>query len=319
MGTMVQQYKLNEEDFRGSLFQESKVNLKGNNDVLVLTQPHIIKEIHSKYLGAGADIIETCSFNSNRISQSDYGLESYTYKLNYEAARVAKEAANEWTSRTPDKPRYVAGSIGPTNQTASISSDVANPGYRKFYFDDFVTAYREQALGLIDGGVNLLLVETIFDTLNCKAAIFAINQVLKEKNLSIPIMLSVTINDNSGRTLTGQTLEAFCISVKNTPNLLSIGLNCSFGSAEMRPFIKELSQISHTFTSLYPNAGLPNSFGGYDETTDFFAKTIKEYADDGLLNIVGGCCGTTPAHIKAVAEILRDAKPRQFPAEKVNT
>ncbi|HPI20064.1 MAG TPA: methionine synthase [Candidatus Kapabacteria bacterium] len=316
MGTMVQQYKLSEEDFRGSLFQDSKVNLKGNNDILVLTQPHIIKEIHSKYLEAGADIIETCSFNSNRISQSDYGLESYTYKLNFEATLIAKEAANEWTNRTPDKPRYVAGSIGPTNQTASISSDVANPGFRRFYFDDFVEAYREQALGLIDGGVNLLLVETIFDTLNCKAAIFAINQVLRERNISLPIMISVTINDNSGRTLTGQTLEAFCISVENTPNLLSIGLNCSFGSTQMRPFIKELSGISNVYTSLYPNAGLPNSFGEYDESTEYFAKAIKEYADEGLLNIVGGCCGTTPTHIKAVAQILENAKPRQIPADK---
>ncbi|HRT67832.1 MAG TPA: homocysteine S-methyltransferase family protein, partial [Bacteroidota bacterium] len=261
MGTMIQKYKLTESDFRGDRFKDYPQDLKGNNDILSLTQPQIIEEIHTQYLQAGADIIETNTFNSNPISQSDYNLQNLTYELNFTAAQIAKNAITKFLINNPDKPRFVAGSIGPTNKTASMSPDVNNPTYRSVTFDDLIKAYSEQIRGLIDGGVDLLLIETVFDTLNCKAAIYAANDLMESRNLQIPIMISGTIVDMSGRTLSGQTLEAFYYSIAHCKNLLSVGLNCSLGAKQMRPFISELSRIAECYISLYPNAGLPNAFG----------------------------------------------------------
>lgn len=313
MGTMIQSYNLGEEDYRGSIFSHQPKQLKGNNDLLSLTQPDIIREIHGKYLRAGADIIETNTFNANAISQLDYGTERHCYDINKASAELAKSACMEYSST--DKPRFVAGAIGPTNQTASMSPNVEDPGYRRFYFDDFVKAYSEQASGLIDGGADLLLIETVFDTLNCKAAIYAIAEIYEKRGIRLPVMISGTIVDQSGRTLSGQTTEAFWISVSHAPELLSIGLNCSLGSPQMRPHLKELSKHASCLTSVYPNAGLPNEFGEYDETPEFMAEEAKKYAEDSLANIIGGCCGTTPDHISAIAEAVKNIHPR-VPASK---
>ncbi len=312
MGTMIQKHSLTELDYRGNRFKDFEYDLKGNNDILSLTQPQIIKNIHKAYLEAGSDIIETNTFNGTAISQADYHLEHLVYELNYESAKLAKEAATEYTKLTPDKPRFVAGALGPTNKTASLSPDVNDPGYRAVTFDDLKEAYLLQAKGLIDGGVDILLVETIFDTLNAKAALFAIQELIEERNLDIPVMISGTIVDQSGRTLSGQTTQAFYISVSHVKNLVSIGLNCALGPKQMRPFIQELSDIADCYISLYPNAGLPNEFGGYDESPDSMLYTLEEYAKLGFFNIIGGCCGTTPEHIKKFATIPQKYKPRKI-------
>ncbi len=310
MGTMIQRHKLTEEDYRGEKFKDHSVNLKGNNDLLSLTQPEIILDIHREYLKAGADIIETNTFSGTSISQSDYKLEKYVYEINFESAKLAKIAADEFTKENIDKPRFVAGSIGPTNTTLSLSSDVNNPGFRVTTFDKAKASFKEQAKGLIDGGVDILLVETVFDTLVAKAALVGIEEVFNEMDLTLPIMISGTIVDQSGRTLSGQTTEAFYISIANTKNLLSIGLNCSLGPQQMRPHIEELSRISDCYVSLYPNAGLPNEFGGYDETPEVMRYVLNDYAQNGFFNIVGGCCGTTPDHIQAFVEMVKNVTPR---------
>ncbi|MCX6150699.1 MAG: methionine synthase [Ignavibacteriales bacterium] len=312
-GTMIQKLQLSEEDFRGERFKNHQSDLKGNNDLLCITQPQIVKNIYKAYLEAGADIVGTNTFNGTRISQSDYKTEIFAYEINFQAAKLAKEAADEFTKLNPDKPRFVAGAIGPTNKTASLSPDVNDPGYRATSFDELVAAYSEQAKGLIDGGADILLVETIFDTLNGKAAIFAIDEISSSTGKKIPVMISGTIVDQSGRTLSGQTLEAFWVSIAHTKNLLSVGLNCSLGAAQMRSYIKELSEIVPCYISLYPNAGLPNAFGGYDETARQMGKIIEEYAKEGFLNLVGGCCGTTPEHIKLFSEIIPKYQPRKIP------
>ncbi|MEX2463032.1 MAG: methionine synthase [Balneolaceae bacterium] len=316
MGTMIQGYQLTEDDFRGSHFAEHSDDLKGNNDLLCITQPDIIREIHSNFLSAGADILETNTFSANPISQKDYNLQDSTYEINLAAARVAREAADEFTAKNPDKPRFVAGAIGPTNVTLSLSPDVEDPGYRATSFDQLAAAYTEQLRGLLDGGVDTLLVETVFDTLNCKAAIYAIHQYCRKVNKQIPIMVSGTIVDQSGRTLSGQTTEAFWISVQHTNPLLSIGLNCALGSKQMRPYIQELSNHATCYTSLYPNAGLPDEMGEYNESPDYMAAQIRDYATEGFVNIVGGCCGTTPEHIRAMAEEAKRHKPRSIPDPK---
>ncbi|MFC1729688.1 methionine synthase [candidate division KSB1 bacterium] len=312
MGTMIQQFQLKEEDFRGKRFQSIQTDLKGNNDILVLTQPEIIRTIHDKYLDAGADIIETNTFNANRISQSDYHLENYSLEINQRAAQIAREAANYFTKIKPEKPRYVAGSIGPTNRTASLSPDVNDPGYRNVSFDDLCDAYKEQVTGLIEGGVDILLVETIFDTLNAKAALYAIDQVQKAEKINLPVMVSGTITDASGRTLSGQTVEAFLHSVSHM-NLLSVGFNCALGAKELRPYIEELSKKASFFISVYPNAGLPNQFGEYDETAEEMSFYIKDFIDNQFVNIIGGCCGTTPEHIKLFSLLAKNANVRQIP------
>ena len=317
MGTMIQRYNLEEKDFRGERFKDHSFDLKGNNDLLSITQPHIIKEIHEAYLEAGADIIETNTFNANAISQSDYGLEELVYELNRESARIAKAAADIFSEQTADKPRFVAGALGPTNRTASLSPDVNDPGYRAASFDDFYTAYYEQARGLIDGGADILLVETIFDTLNAKAAMKAIHDLLREKNIQLPLMVSGTITDASGRTLSGQTLEAFLYSVSHM-DLLSVGLNCALGAKELRPFVEELSNKAPFFTSVYPNAGLPNQFGEYDDTPEEMGMQLKEFLDQHQVNIIGGCCGTTPEHIRKFTELAKDARPRRVPEPRKN-
>ncbi len=314
MGTMVQNYKLTEEDFRGTRFTDVKDDLKGNNDLLCITQPDIIREIHTNFLSAGADILETNTFNANPISQEDYNLQDYTYEMNLAAAKIAREAAEEFTRKTPDKPRFVAGAIGPTNKTLSLSPDVEDPGFRAITFDQLADAYTEQIRGLVDGGVDALLVETVFDTLNCKAAIYAIHQYCRNTGKEIPIMISGTIVDQSGRTLSGQTTEAFWISVQHARPLLSVGLNCALGSNQIRPYIQELAGHAFCYTSLYPNAGLPDEMGNYNESAGFMAEQMREYASEGFVNIVGGCCGTTPEHIRAMAEEAKRHKPR-VPAE----
>jgi 5-methyltetrahydrofolate--homocysteine methyltransferase len=309
MGTMIQRHKLEEEDFRKGWFENHDKPLKGNNDLLSLTRPEIIKDIHRKYFEAGADIAETNTFSGTWIAQADYGLEKYVYDINFQSAKIAKEVADEFTALNPDKPRFVAGSIGPTNRTASISPDVNDPGFRGITFDELVNAYKEQVNALMDGGVDLLLVETVFDTLNAKAALFAIDEVYNERNTKLPIMVSGTITDQSGRTLTGQTTEAFLISVSHMP-LLTIGLNCALGASMMRPYLQVLDQKAPFGVSAHPNAGLPNEFGKYDETPELMAVQIKEFLDEGLVNIIGGCCGTTPDHIKAIADMAKNYKPR---------
>lgn len=313
MGTMIQRYKLNEEDYRGNKFKNHPTDLKGNNDILVLTKPEIIKEIHCQYLDSGADIIETNTFNGTSISQADYNTQNYVYEINYNAAKIAREAADEFTLINPDKPRFVAGALGPTNKTLTLSPDVNDPGFRAVTFDEVVLSYRESIKGLIDGGVDVLLVETVFDTLNCKAAVFAIQDYCEDNKINIPIMISGTIVDLSGRTLSGQTTEAFWISISHTKNLLSVGLNCALGAKQMRPFLEELSNISNCFTSVYPNAGLPNELGGYDETPQMMTEVLLDYVNSGFINIVGGCCGTTPVHINAIAKMVEGHLPREIP------
>ena len=314
MGVFIQRFKLSEEQFRGEKFKSHPVDLKGNNDILVLTQPEIIKGIHRNYLEAGSDIIETNTFNGTAISQADYKTEHMVYEINFEAAKIAKEVADEFTKLNPDKPRFVAGSLGPTNKTLSISPDVNDPGFRSVNFDEVAAAFKEQARGLIDGGADILLVETMIDTLVCKAALFGIMELCEETGNNIPIMISGSVIDMSGRTLSGQNTEAFWNSISHTKNLLSVGLNCSLGPKQIRPFIEELSKIANVFVSLYPNAGLPNEFGGYDESPEAMAKVLDEFAKEGFFNIIGGCCGTTPDHIKAFAEIAKKYPPRKIPA-----
>jgi 5-methyltetrahydrofolate--homocysteine methyltransferase len=312
MGTMIQRHKLDEAGYRGARFKDFSHDLKGNNDLLVLTQPTIISEIHNAYLEAGADIIETNTFNAQAISQSDYGLEDIAYEMNVAAAKLAREAADAWTKKTPDKPRFVAGAIGPTNRTASISPDVNNPGFRNVSFDALVAAYSTQTRGLIDGGVDTILIETVFDTLNAKAAGFAVEQVFDEMGVELPIMISGTITDLSGRNLSGQTPEAFWYSMQHLKPF-SVGLNCSFGAEQLRPAVADMSAVADTLISVYPNAGLPNEMGGYDQSAEFMAGLLEEWAKDGLINIVGGCCGTTPEHIRAIAEAVAKYKPRPMP------
>ncbi|MBG15048.1 MAG: 5-methyltetrahydrofolate--homocysteine methyltransferase [Crocinitomicaceae bacterium] len=311
MGTMIQQYSLSEEDFRKEWFEEHNQPLKGNNDLLSLTRPDIIKAIHRAYFEAGADIVETNTFSGTSIAQADYALEKYAYEINFHGAKIAAEVAAEFSANEPDKPRYVAGSIGPTNRTSSISPDVNDPGYRNVTFDELNLAYQQQIKGLIEGGSDLLLIETIFDTLNAKAALFAIQEVFNELNTKLPVMVSGTITDASGRTLTGQTTEAFLVSLSHY-SLFSIGLNCALGADDMRPYLKTLSKRSEFLTSAHPNAGLPNEFGEYDETPEMMVAQIKKFLDDGLINIVGGCCGTTPDHIRAIAAIAKDYSPRKL-------
>ena len=313
MGTMIQRYKFEEKDFRARRFASHSHPLKGNNDILVLTQPDIIHAIHCEFLEAGSDIIETNTFNANPVSQADYGMENLVKELNLEAARLARRAADAYTAKDPSKPRFVAGSIGPTNKTLSLSPDVNNPGYRAVSFEDIVRNYQAQLEGLIEGGVDILLVETVFDTLNCKAAIYAIEEMSREKGVRLPVMISGTIVDASGRTLSGQTTEAFWISVAHTSGLLSVGLNCALGAQQMRPFLETLSNIAGSFVSVYPNAGLPNEFGEYDDSPEYMASQIADFAESGFVNIVGGCCGTTPDHIRAIAEKVSTIRPRQKP------
>ncbi len=311
MGTMIQQYNFSEEDYRGERFKDFPVSVKGNNDLLSLTQPEAIKEIHRKYLVAGADIIETNTFSATSIAMADYQMEDLAYEMNLESAKLARQVADEFTKAEPDKPRFVAGSMGPTNKTASMSPKVNDPGFRAITFEELKTAYKVQVEGLVDGGADLLLVETVFDTLNAKAALFAIEEVKEEKKVHIPIMVSGTITDASGRTLSGQTAEAFLISVEHIP-LLTVGLNCALGAKQLTPYLQVLSDKANFGISAHPNAGLPNAFGEYDETPEIMAAQIKEYLDKNIINIVGGCCGTTPAHIKAIAEVVKDYQPRKF-------
>ena len=312
MGTMIQRYQLTERDFRGERFKDHLTDLQGNNDLLNITRPDIIKAIHAEYLDAGADIIETNTFSTQVISLADYNLEELAYELSYEGARLAREVADEYNKKTPHKPRFVAGAIGPTNRTASLSPDVNDPGYRAVTFDDLANAYYDQVRGLVDGGSDLLLVETIFDTLNAKAALFAINRYANESGRELPVMISGTITDASGRTLSGQTVEAFWNSIRHA-NLLSVGLNCALGAREMRPHLAELSEKADVFISAYPNAGLPNEFGQYDETAHETAHQVDDFIKAGLVNIVGGCCGTTPEHIKCIAEKAAKYPPRLLP------
>ncbi|RTY36056.1 methionine synthase [Chlorobium phaeovibrioides] len=316
MGTMIQRHKFQEEDYRGERFKDHAHPLLGNNDLLVLTQPEVIYAIHCDFLEAGSDIIETNTFNANPISQGDYGAESLVIEINHEAAKIARKAADAYTAKTPGKPRFVAGSIGPTNKTLSLSPDVNRPGYRAVSFQEVVNNYTMQLEGLMEGGVDLLLVETVFDTLNCKAALFAIEEFFNRSGHRVPVMVSGTVVDASGRTLSGQTTEAFWISIAHMPDLLSVGLNCALGSKQMRPFIAAVSTVAESFVSVYPNAGLPNEFGEYDDSPDYMAGQIADFAQSGFVNIVGGCCGTTPGHIKAIAEAVSAIPPRRRPEKK---
>ena len=310
MGTMIQRYELTEDDYRGERLKNSQQHLKGCHDLLCITRPDVIKKIHLDYLQSGADIIETNTFNAQRISLADYHLEELSYEINFEAAKIAKQAVKEFSGT---QPRYVAGAIGPANKTLSLSPNVNDPGYRAITFDEVVNAYAEQTRGLVDGGADIILVETVFDTLNAKAALFAIQTVFEEKKIKLPVMVSGTITDASGRTLSGQTVEAFLNSISHL-NLLSVGLNCALGAKEMRPYLEELSQKAPFFVSCYPNAGLPNQFGEYDETPEHMSVDMHEFIDSGFVNIIGGCCGTTPDHIRHIAEHARKAKPRTVPA-----
>jgi 5-methyltetrahydrofolate--homocysteine methyltransferase len=313
MGTMIQRYNFTEEDYRGERFKDWESPLKGNNDLLSLTQPEAIEEIHRKYLLAGADIIETNTFSGTTIAMADYHMADLVYELNYESAKIAKKVCDEFTAQNPDKPRFVAGSIGPTNRTASLSPDVNDPGYRAITFDELRIAYKQQAEALLDGGSDILLVETIFDTLNAKAALFAIDEIREERNIVIPIMVSGTITDASGRTLSGQTADAFLISVSHM-DLISVGFNCALGAKQLTPYLEILANHTDFGISAYPNAGLPNAFGQYDETAEQMANQVEEYLEKGLINIIGGCCGTTPDHINAIADLAKKYKPRQLSA-----
>ena len=311
MGTMLQAYKFTEDDFRGERFKDYPTPLQGNNDLLSLTQPEAIKEVHAKFLEVGADIIETNTFSGTTIAMADYNMENLVYELNFESAKIAREVADEFTRREPDKPRFVAGSMGPTNRTASMSPDVNDPGFRAVTFEDLRIAYKEQAEALIDGGVDLLLVETVFDTLNAKAALFAIEEIKAERNIDIPIMLSGTITDASGRTLSGQTAEAFLISVSHVP-LLTVGFNCALGANLLQPHVEAIASKTVFGVSAHPNAGLPNAFGEYEESPEEMAEQIEEYLIKNLVNIIGGCCGTTPEHIKAIADVASKYEPRKL-------
>jgi 5-methyltetrahydrofolate--homocysteine methyltransferase len=310
MGTMIQRHRFSEEDYRGARFSDYPSPLQGNNDLLTLTQPEAILEIHRQYFEAGADIAETNTFSSTSVAMADYDMQDLVYELNVEAAKLAKQAADEYTAKTPEKPRYVAGSMGPTNKTASMSPDVNDPGYRAISFDELKTAYYEQIRGLVDGGADLLLVETVFDTLNAKAALFAIEEYKEATGKDLPVMVSGTITDASGRTLSGQTAEAFFISIAHIP-LLSVGFNCALGADQLRPYVQRMGSIAtEQFVSAHPNAGLPNEFGQYDQSPEEMGALIKPYLDEGLVNIIGGCCGTTPDHIKVIADLAAKAKPR---------
>ena len=318
MGTMIQGRALAEADYRGPAacgLQGHAHDLKGDNDLLALTNPDVIRAIHDEFLAAGADIIETNTFNATRIAQADYRLETLVREINLAAARIARECADAWTAKTPQKPRFVAGALGPTNRTATISPDVNDPGFRNVSYDELVAAYGEAVAALIDGGVDLLLVETVFDTLNAKAALFAIDSYFDERGIRLPIIVSGTITDASGRTLSGQTTEAFWNSVRHAKPL-AVGLNCALGAALMRPYIEEMARVADTFVSCYPNAGLPNPMSetGYDETPETTASLIRDFAENGFVNIVGGCCGTTPEHIRAIANAVKDLPPRKFSA-----
>jgi len=315
MGTMIQGLEPDEADYRGDRFADHPKDLKGNNDLLSLTKPDAIRGIHDEFLSIGSDIIETNTFNATTISQADYDTQDLAYEINVESARLARQAADAWTEKTPDKPRFVAGAIGPTNQTASMSPDVNDPGFRAITFDKLRTAYGEAARGLIEGGCDILLVETIFDTLNAKAALFAIDEAFEETGVTLPIMISGTITDRSGRTLSGQTAEAFWYSLRHA-RPFSIGLNCALGAAELRAHVDALARVADTRVSAYPNAGLPNEMGGYDEQPETTAGHLREWAEAGLVNILGGCCGTTPAHIKAIAEAVEGIAPRRIPKAK---
>lgn len=310
MGTMLQRYNFSEEDFRGKRFQNYPTPLKGNNDLLSLTQPQAIEDIHRLYFEAGADIVETNTFSGTTIAMADYNMEDLVYELNYESARIAKAVAVGFTKLNPEKPRFVAGSIGPTNKTASMSPDVNSPEFRAITFEELRIAYKGQVEALIDGGVDLLLVETVFDTLNAKAALFAIEEVKEEREIDIPIMVSGTITDASGRTLSGQTVEAFLASITHIP-LLSVGFNCALGADQLKPYLERLSNETEHYVSAHPNAGLPNAFGEYDQTPEEMQILIEGYLEDGLVNIVGGCCGTNPEHIKSIALTAQKYKPRQ--------
>src|SRR6202158_6610829 len=321
MGTMIQAHKLGEEGYRGPAacgLHDHAQDLKGDNDLLVLTRPEIVREIHNQFLQAGADIIETNTFNATRIAQADYKLESRVRQINLAAARIARECADAWTAKTPDKPRFVAGALGPTNRTATIPRDVSDPGFRNVSYDELVAAYSEAIDGLVEGGADLLLVETVFDTLNAKAALFAIETYFEEHAMRLPVIVSGTITDASGRTLSGQTPEAFWDSVRHEETL-GVGLNCALGAALMRPYIEEISRVADTFVSCYPNAGLPNPMSdtGYDETPETTARLIEDFARNGFVNIVGGCCGTTPAHIRAIAQAVKNLPPRKVPAPEI--
>ncbi|MCB0328586.1 MAG: methionine synthase, partial [Bdellovibrionales bacterium] len=316
MGTSIQSYKLQEDDFRGTRFQDHDHPLQGNNDIVSLTRPEIIEEIHRQFLRAGADIIETNTFNSTAISQSDYHTESVVYELNKRSAELAKAAAEDFTKRTPEKPRFVAGALGPTNKTCSLSPDVNNPGFRAVTFAQLVETYSEQLKGLIDGGVDLILVETVFDTLNAKAALFAINRMRDATKQEIPVIISGTITDQSGRTLSGQTPEAFWISVSHAQQLVALGFNCALGAAQLLPHVKEIARVLPVPVIVYPNAGLPNEFGEYDQTPEQFARELEDFVSQGLVNIIGGCCGTTPHHIEALNELVNQYPPRIHPQPK---
>jgi 5-methyltetrahydrofolate--homocysteine methyltransferase len=328
MGTMLQGHQLDEAGFRGERFEHGRdgehahhhdhpgCDLKGNNDLLTLTQPAVIRGVHEAYLAAGADLVETNTFNSTRISQADYGLQHLAQELNREGARLARAACDAFTAKTPDKPRFVIGVLGPTSRTASLSPDVNDPGFRNVSFEELAENYTEAATGLIEGGADLIMVETIFDTLNAKAALFALSELFHQRGARVPVMISGTITDRSGRTLSGQTAEAFYYSVRHA-RPLSVGLNCALGAADLRPHIQTLAGIAECYVSTHPNAGLPNAFGEYDESPEQMASVIGGFARDGLLNLVGGCCGTTPAHIKAIAEAVRDCAPRQLPSENL--
>jgi 5-methyltetrahydrofolate--homocysteine methyltransferase len=310
MGTMIQRHPLTEEDFRGERFKDHGNDLKGNNDILSITRPDIIKGIHRAYFEAGSDIVETNTFSTTTVSQADYALEGAVREINLAGAKVAREAADEYMAAHPGRKVFVAGSVGPTNRTASMSPDVNNPGYRAVTFDGLVISYSEQVEALLGGGVDLLLLETVFDTLNLKAAIFACEEVFEKRGMRWPIILSVTITDASGRTLSGQTVEAFWNSVRHSKPL-AVGINCALGAAEMRPYIEELSNIADCYISCYPNAGLPNAFGGYDQTAEEMAALVGEFASQGWINVVGGCCGSTPEHIAAIAAAVRPLPPRK--------
>lgn len=316
MGTMIQGYNPTEEDYRGERFKDWPSDLKGNNDLLTLTQPHIIKAIHGKFFEAGSDIVETNTFNANSISMADYDMQSLAYELNVESARLAKAVAAEFTEREPHKPRFVAGALGPTNRTASISPDVNDPGKRNVNFEQLVESYAEATRGLIAGGVDLILIETIFDTLNAKAAIFAVEQVFEELSVRLPVMISGTITDASGRTLSGQTAEAFYNSMRHAQPI-TFGLNCALGPDLLRQYVQDISNVSESYVSAYPNAGLPNEFGEYDLTPEEMAQQIGEWAEAGLVNLVGGCCGSTPEHIEAIGKKVAQFSPRALVKQDV--
>ena len=318
MGTMLQRYNFSEADFRGERFKGYHLSVKGNNDLLSITQPEAIAEVHRNYFEAGADIVETNTFSGTTIAMADYEMQDLVYELNFESAKIAKQVAQTFTAREPHKPRFVAGAIGPTNKTASMSPDVNDPGYRAISFEALAKAYKQQATALIEGGVDLLLVETVFDTLNAKAALFAIDELKEERQLDIPVMVSGTITDASGRTLSGQTAEAFLISISHIP-LLSEGFNCALGAKQLAPHLEAISRNTTLAVSAYPNAGLPNAFGAYDESAEQMASQIREYLDKKLINIIGGCCGTTPEHIKAIAQLASQYQPRPFSISNQST